>query len=130
MTESTIAQLYEDGDPPVLLGARCDLCGEVVFPAMLDCPACLTFASMRPSRLDGAGILRDFIVVHRGPSGFAVPYIQGYITLDDGPIVYSLIDAPPEPVDLSLGQRMTMIIDTIRFDEDGTPMLGWKFRPA
>jgi uncharacterized OB-fold protein len=136
MTESettrvVAAGLFEpgrDGQPPVLLGSRCELCGEVLFPATPDCPACLSYASMRPFRLRGEGTLRDFIVVHRGPSGFAVPYVQGYIDLADGPIVYSMIDVPPDEDALRLDQEMVMEIATIR-EEDGVPVVGWKFRP-
>jgi uncharacterized OB-fold protein len=119
-----------DGEPPALLGSRCKLCGEVLFPATPDCPACTTYASMEPFRLRGEGVLRDFIVVHRGPKGFAVPYVQGYITLDDGPIVYSMIDAPPEEDALVLGERVVMTIAPLRHDEDGVAVLGWKFRPV
>jgi hypothetical protein len=121
--------LFEAGDPPTLVGARCELCHEVLFPPMRDCPACLSFDSMRPFSLRGEGTLRDYIVVHRGPSGFAVPYVQGYIDLADGPIVYSMIDAPPHEDALELGQPMVMEIGTLRYDDDGASVVGWKFRP-
>jgi uncharacterized OB-fold protein len=128
-TRVIAAELWEDGDPPALLGARCEQGGEVLFPPMDDCPACTTYATMRPFRIRGEGTLRDFIVVHRGPSGFAVPYVQGYIALDDGPIVYSMIDAAPEEDGLDLGQRMRMIAATVRH-EDGVDVVGWKSRAA
>ncbi len=119
----------DDETPPALLGARCELCGEVLFPPLADCPACTTYATMRPFRIRGAGRLRDVIVVRRGPSGFAVPYVQGYIELDDGPIVYSLIDAPPAEDSLRVGERMTMTVAPLRYEDD-VAVLGWKFRPV
>jgi len=123
------AEPAAEGEPPALLGSRCELCGEVVFPEMADCPNCLTFASMRPFRLRGEGVITDFILARRGPTGFAVPYLQAYVRLVDGPTVYTMLEGfPPEEDAVTLGQEVEMTITPVRHD-DGEPVVGWKFRP-
>lgn len=122
--------LFEEEDGVAyLLGCVCVHCGEVVFPFMRDCPRCVTADTMRPKRLLGAGVITDFVVAHRGASGFRVPYIQSYVLLDDGPLVYSMIDAPPSEDAIAVGERVTMKIQAIREDE-GVQVVGWIFRPV
>lgn len=122
--------LFEEQDGVAyLLGCVCVDCGEVVFPFMRDCPRCVTPDTMRPKRLTGAGVITDFVVAHRGATGFRVPYIQSYVLLDDGPIIYSMIDAPPSEDAIAVGERVTMSIQAIR-EEEGVEVVGWIFRPV
>lgn len=120
-----------NGEPgaPELLGSKCSMCGEVVFPGLLDCPACVSFGSMRPYRLKGRGVLRDFVVAYRGPVGFDVPYIQAYVKLTDGPIIFTTIRGVKDASELTIGQEMLMSIEKVRSDGD-VDVLGWKFQPA
>ena len=74
-------------------GSRCRHCAEIVFPALRDCPQCVRSDVMEPYVLTGHGALRDFVVAERGPAGFAVPYVQSWIRLDDGPLVFSIIES-------------------------------------
>lgn len=112
-----------------LHGARCTRCHEVVFPYLLDCPVCMQPGVMEPYEVRGAGTLVDFVVTQRGPAGFAVPYVQGYIKLDDGPTIYSMLTGVEAteagPI---VGARMHMVLETIRRDGD-VDIVGWKFRP-
>jgi uncharacterized OB-fold protein len=90
---------------------------------MLDCPRCLSYASMQPFELAGRGRIRDFIVATRGPSGFPVPYVQAYVELDDGPIVYSTLDCEPDDPALEVGRSVVLT---------GPPRavpVPWSFRP-
>ena len=96
---------------------------------MKDCPRCVTFGTMRPKRLAGAGVIRDFVVAHRGASGFRVPYIQSYIVLARRSPIYSIIDAPPSEDAISVGDRVTMRIQKVR-EQDGIDVIGWVFHPA
>lgn len=115
---------------PTLLGSRCRQCGETVFPALRDCPLCGVPDTMEPQRLRGAGTLHDYTVAERGPEGFPVPYVQAYVRLDDGPVVYTLLtDVDPHHADLKLGVRMTMLLDDIIADGN-CALVGWKFRPV
>lgn len=115
---------------PTLLGSQCCKCGETVFPALRDCPLCGSPDSMESRRLAGSGILDDFAVAERGPEGFAVPYIQAYIRLDDGPVIFSLLTGV-DPLDPSIhvGEKMTMTFEDIA-EQAGTRVVGWKFHPA
>lgn len=122
----------QDGDTGVwrLLGSRCCRCDEVVFPAMRDCPNCVGHDTMRPCRLDGRGVIRDFVVVHRGAEGFPVPYVQSFIKLDDGPVIYSNIDGvDPEGTDIHIGMAVEMRIGVVK-TVDGIDHIGWTFHPV
>jgi uncharacterized OB-fold protein len=126
--------LFEAADAsegvPYLVGSLCARCGEIVFPAMRDCPACVTHNSMGPARLPGRGRIDQFVVVHRGPTGVSVPYIQAYVRLEDGPLVYSMIDGcPVHETSLERGQEVEMSIVAIGRDDDGL-IMGWKFHPV
>jgi uncharacterized OB-fold protein len=111
------------------LGARCRQCDEVVFPYLQDCPNCFEADAMEHFTLSGRGTLVDFVVVERGPAGYAVPYLQAYIKLVDGPKIYSMLSGvEPKETGPRIGQAMEMIIDVIR-SEDGVDIVGWKFRP-
>ena len=57
------------------------------------------------------------------------PYIQAFVQLDDGPLVYSLIDGcEPRDDALEAGQIVEMSITTVRRDGD-IDVIGWKFHP-
>jgi uncharacterized OB-fold protein len=117
------------GVAPTLLGSRCEQCGESVFPRMRDCPRCMSFETMRNVALRGEGVVHDFIVTQRGPTGFAVPYIQAYVRLVDGPLIYSMLDGfQTTDGGVSVGDEVEMIIAPLRM-QDGEPVTGWKFRP-
>jgi uncharacterized OB-fold protein len=118
----------EDADGPYLLASKCSRCDEVVFPEMLDCPKCQSFETMHPLRLSGRATVREFVVTHRGPAGFAVPYIQAYVQLEEGPVIYSMIDATASEDAVAVGDAVTMRIATIR-EVDGVQVIGWKFAP-
>jgi uncharacterized OB-fold protein len=117
------------GDRSALFGARCRACHEVVFPFLRDCPNCLEADAMERFTLAGRGKLLDFVIVERGPAGYATPYAQAYIKLVDGPKIYSMLSG----VELTetgpkIGQEMELFIDVIR-ETDGVNIVGWKFRP-
>jgi uncharacterized OB-fold protein len=118
-----------DADGPSLHGAKCAHCGEVLFPYLEDCPVCMEPGVMEPFELAGRGRLRDFVITQRGPSGFVVPYVQGFVQLDDGPVIYSLLTGvEPTEDGPTVGARMEMVIETIRHLDDAD-LIGWKFRP-
>jgi uncharacterized OB-fold protein len=117
------------GERSQLFGARCRLCQEVVFPFLQDCPNCQEADSMDRFTLAGRGTLVDFVVVERGPAGYATPYVQAYIKLMDGPKIYSMLTGvEPTETGPKVGQTMEMIVDVIR-NADGVNIVGWKFRP-
>lgn len=93
-TQEIVANLVEltgRGEELSLKGSVCTVCREVVFPVMRDCPLCARPDVMVPHRLSGRGFLRDVVLTERGPAGFAVPYLQANVSLDDGPTIYSMV---------------------------------------
>jgi uncharacterized OB-fold protein len=83
----TIEQLFRVdpvSDRLWLHGSRCRNCGEVLFPASRDCPACVQPDVMEDVDLVGHGTLRDYVVAERGPEEFPVPYVQSWVKLDHG----------------------------------------------
>jgi uncharacterized OB-fold protein len=111
-----------------LVGSRCRNCKEVLFPAVRDCPVCMLPGVMEDYRLRGHGTIRDYVIAERGPEGFDVPYVQAWLTLDDGPSIFSIIEtAEPQAFDLEIGAPVTMVLRRFGTRESG--FTGWKAVP-
>jgi uncharacterized protein len=111
-----------------LTGSRCRNCHEVLFPPVEDCPVCLQPGVMEDYLLQGHGKIRDYVIAERGPEGFDVPYVQAWLTLDDGPSVFSIIEtADPRAFDLKIGAPVTMV--PRRFGTGESSFAGWKSVP-
>lgn len=94
----------------ILRGSRCRNCSEVLFPALRDCPVCLEPDVMEDADLAGHGRIRDYVVAERGPEGFPVPYVQAWVSLDAGPVVFSVVETDdPRGFDLPLGTAVTLV---------------------
>jgi uncharacterized OB-fold protein len=122
----------EDGSEAHLIGSKCPLCGLVTFPKFWLCPRCRdrTVAPVIVA-LSGRGVLDRYCVAERGPRVFSPPYVQSYIRLEEGPLVYSLVrGVNPRDPGLSRGQPMIVKIDVLRTDEKGDDVIGWTARPA
>lgn len=134
MTRQLIAEHLFEQDAGTgtwwLLGSRCSRCEEVVFPAMSDCPNCVSHDTMRPFRIAGRGRLRDFVVVHRGASGFSLPYVQAFIALDGGPVIYSNLEGvEPDDSRIEIGAEVEMHIGVVKTIDD-VEYIGWTFHPV
>jgi len=72
-------------DPPALLGARCDNCGALRFPALDVCARCQHEGASEIA-LPDEGTVFTYTIVHAAPPGYAgeVPYALGVVELDDG----------------------------------------------
>lgn len=124
---NAIDELISTDESGVFLGgSRCVHCGEVVFPALTDCPLCAEPNVMEPHRLFGHGTLRDYVLAERGPEGFDVPYIQAWVTLDDGPVIYStIVSHDPRNFDAEKDSPVTMVL--AQFGSGDRAFTGWKF---
>lgn len=129
-----------DGERAVLLGSRRRSTGVVKFPAerpeLFDASPD-TQADIEPLELSTEGTLYTFTTQefapplpykgHRDPKKFR-PYIVGFVALEDGLLVESLIiDAAAG--DLQIGQRMVSATTTLE-TEAGESLLTFAFRPA
>ncbi len=119
------------GDPGYLIGSKCSNCGYVSFPKKVVCPSCVRDDTMKEVRLSGKARLDRFTVAHQAPSGLTAPYIQAYVQLEEGPMLYSLVTGVEQKADaIRLDQPMEIVIDKIREDEQGNDLIAWKVRPA
>jgi uncharacterized OB-fold protein len=116
------------GNQLTLAGSRCRNCKEVLFPAVRDCPVCVQPGVMEDYRLRGHGTIRDYVIAERGPEGFDVPYVQAWLTLDDGPSIFSIIEtAEPRAFGMEIGAPVTMV--RRRFGTGESSFTGWKAVP-
>lgn len=83
--------LSSNGFATELIGGRCEMCGEVSFPARNWCTGCGE-PHIMPERLVGVGILYSYTVVHLGRPGVAVPYALGIADLTAGVRVVARIE--------------------------------------
>lgn len=72
-------------EPPALLGARCERCGALRFPALAVCARCQHEGASEIA-LPDAGRVFTYTIVHAPPPGYAgeVPYALGVVELDGG----------------------------------------------
>lgn len=114
-----------DGDQLLLAGSRCRNCHEVLFPAVRDCPLCVQPDVMEDYQLRGHGKIRAYVIAERGPEGFDVPYVQAWLTLDEGPSVFSIIEtAEPRAFSPEIGTPVTMVRRPFAAGESS--FTGWK----
>jgi uncharacterized OB-fold protein len=116
---------FKDGRP-YLIGSKCKACGYVAFPKKMVCPACLTNGSMEDIELSRRGKIDTFSVLHVAPPGFPVPYTVGYVTLPEGPRVFSILSDSGKAIDM--GDDAELIVGKIREDELGNEVIGYRFR--
>lgn len=114
---------------PRLLAARCAACGRLEFPASATCPYC-GGADCAPCEVGPRGALFLFTSVASRPPGYrgAVPYGLGVVELPEGlRVVARLTEA--DPARLRPGLAMTLVVEPIAADDDGTPLLSYAFAP-
>ena len=129
-----------DGERAVLLGSRRASTGVVKFPAerpeLFDANPVIQ-ADIEPLELSTEGTLYTFTTQqfppplpykgNRDPKTFK-PYVVGFIELDEGLLVESLI-IDVSPGDLQIGQPMVSTTTTLE-TETGEALLTFAFRPA
>lgn len=111
-----------------LLGSRCQQCGRNYFPARRNCPRCLT-DKVDEVALNRQGSLHTFVVASVAPPGYEVPHTQGYIDLEDGPRIFSLLTDYEKEEDLRTGCDMVLKIVKIGQNKGGKEVVGFRFRP-
>lgn len=112
-----------------LLGSRCGSCGRVYFPSRRNCPHCMT-ENVQDIPLSDRGVLQTFTVAGVAPPGWEAPHAQGYIDLEDGPRVFSLLSDYESPDKLKTGMAMGLKIVTRGPDKQGREIVGFRFKPV
>ncbi|MFE2210898.1 Zn-ribbon domain-containing OB-fold protein [Streptomyces canus] len=125
--------LFDDADPPRLVGARCTGCRTVVFPRQDSCPRC-SDGAMAAHILPDRGEIWSWTVQsfrpkepYRPPAGGHQPYALGYVDLGEI-LVEARLDIPRRLIRIGLPVRLTTV-EAYR-DEDGTQILTFAFGSA
>jgi uncharacterized protein len=116
---------------PYLIGSKCTICGYCCFPKKSVCAKCVRDDCMEDVKFGPYAILDTYAVMRVAPPGFVPPYVQGYVILENGPKIFSLITGcETNDHALPLGQKMELVLEKIRQDEEGNNLIGWKFKPV
>ena len=120
------------GDQPYLIGNRCRECGFVSFPKLMTCPRCVKKGTMEEYHLARRGKVDMFASCNAALPGFKSPSVQGYITLEDGSRLWSLITGvdPDDTHAIKSGDEVELVIEKLREDADGNEIMSYKFRPV
>ena len=120
---------YDGAGDPYLKASRCPKCGKYFFPAREFCTECYC-EQMEPAALSREGELYTYTVVSIGVKGFPTPYILAWITFPEGPRIVAQVDCDPEQAGrLRTGMKMRLEVGCLRVLEDGTEVMGYKFKP-
>jgi uncharacterized OB-fold protein len=128
----------EDGGA-ALLGSRCTTCGTAFFPkATYACrnPDCAG-TSFEEARLASTGTVWSYTDARYQPPAPYVapadpyePFALAAVELDeDGLVVLGQVVAGTKVTDLHVGQRVSLVVDTL-FEDDDNEYLIWKWAPA
>jgi len=122
--------LFDDSDPPVLLGSRCSACGSVHFPRADACTYCAAEAPT-PIDLSPHGTLWAWTAVTAPPPGYEgeVPFGIGVVELPEGVRVITRL-TESDPASLREGQPMELRLVTLHRDGDGNDVVTYAFAPA
>ena len=128
-----------DDDEPALLGQQCTTCRTYVFPkATYGCPnpACAgtEFDEVRLSRFGKVWSYTD--ACYQPPAPYVVPgdehvpfCIAAVELVDEGLVVMGQVVAGVTVDELTVGQRMELVVDVLYRDDD-TEHLIWKWKPV
>ncbi|MDL5155603.1 Zn-ribbon domain-containing OB-fold protein [Actinomycetospora termitidis] len=115
-------------DPPRLLGSRCSACGTTTFPPRGFCPGCRSGAELETVPLTTEGRICSFTVVRQAPPGVEVPYVLAQVDLpsDEVRLMATVVGVAPERV--ALDQPVALELHPVGTADDGTTLLGYRFR--
>lgn len=120
---------FESDNTPYLMAVRCKKCGKVFFPKRDFCTECYG-SDMEEISLKH-GNTHVHTVVNIGVKGFKTPYILAWVTFPEGVRIVAQLDCPIEDADkLYTGQELTVSYGCLRTLEDGTEVMGYKFKPV
>lgn len=70
-------------------------------------------------------------MARQAPPGFTAPYVQAFVRLEEGPLVFTPVTGcEPRDDALTIGQEMELAIEPLRQDEQGQVVLSWTYRPV
>jgi len=117
-----------------LIGSECLSCGEIFFPVQDSgiCTHCQR-DRLEDIRLCSQGVITSFSVVYQKPAGGfyngPVPYAYGFVKLPEGVKVETLFTGC-DLEELEVGMEVSLVIEKLCENEDGTEVLTYKFQPV
>ena len=127
LTKEGVITFPENGEP-YITGSRCVKCGKLHFPKTTLCTNCYS-EEMEDAALDRQGTIYTFTTVYIGVKGFKTPYMLAWIDLNDSRLAAQLDWAAERKDEIKPGMKVELVVDVIKQDEDGTEVVGYKFRP-
>jgi uncharacterized OB-fold protein len=120
------------GQTACLLGNRCRVCQNVVFPKMPVCPACGANGQMDEVEIGRTGKLYSHTIAHFAPKGFKAPFFQVFIDLPEGPRIFSLVGAqcPVESGAHEDGMEMKLVVEQLADTAENKDVMTYKYVPA
>jgi uncharacterized OB-fold protein len=122
---------------PRLLGSRCTVCGNHMFPRQDGCPKCMS-SENTDVELATHGTLWTWTVQafppkappYLGPVGDDFrPYGVGYVELE-GQVRVEARLTESDPAKLVIGMPMHLVVEPLCIDEDGNQVVTYAFAPT
>jgi uncharacterized protein len=121
-----------EGDKkPRLIGSKCKICGEVVFPQKTLCPNCCS-NQVEKTLIGPKGTLYSYTVIYQsGPLGYKGPIPYGVVKVEmpEGLRITGYA-TENDPNKLHTGMEMEIIIDKLFVDDNENEVIGFKFKPV
>ena len=125
----------ETAEGPRLVGSRCTSCDVPYFPQGELChnPDCDS-SKMQEALFGASGKVWSIAIQDYPPPPPAKydepykPYAMGVVDLDDGLRVMGRITGE-DPHSIQPGAAVELVLDPLYHEEDGTPVITWKFKP-
>lgn len=115
-------------EPPYLIGSCCKECGDTHFPPKGACPMCLKNSTLQIVPIGQKGTIRSFSIMHVAPPGYPVPHVQAMVKLEEGPLVFSILNT--NDIDsIFLEQPVRLTIGPVRKNDKGEDIIGWMYQP-
>lgn len=120
-----LLEVPQDGSPPFLKGYRCAKCGQLDFPKLSRCPTCWgeQFEMVPLSR---EGTLYSYADIYIPQPGMEPPYVIGYIDLPEDLRIFATLEGDVNS--FRCDEKVELTVGPIRSNQDGKPIMSYKFR--
>lgn len=119
------------GEPPQLIGSKCNNCGEVVFPRKTMCPHCCS-DNVEETFIGPRGKLYSFTIIYQpAPIGYKGPIPYGVVKVEMPEGLRITGHATMNnAAQLHIGMEMELLVDKLFTDSSGNDIIGFKFKPV
>lgn len=121
-------KISDDGTEGVLLGRKCQECGEIFFGAPRFCLKC-TSGDLKPIELSKEGVVTTYTIVRQAPPGWQghVPYLLATVKVPEGPLVTTeVVDCPAEAIKVGLPMELTVRVGGKDKEDNEVVVYKWK----